>query len=311
MELDYTFIVNLLNSGIRTALPVTLGAIGGVFAERCGIVNINIEGQMLVGAFASFITAYLTNNLWIGLLVGMAAGMLLSLILAICAITFRIDQTITGIALNMFSSGATSFGYWMIFGVMTTTPIIGKFASVSIPGLSSIPFLGEILFNHSIAVYIVYVLIIVSFIVLFRTTFGLKMRACGEHPRAAETMGVNVVKMRYSGMLICGAFTGLGGAILSLVSLGMFSDDITAGKGFVALAVVIFGRWNPLICALAALFFGTVDALQLRIQASGAEIAHQFLLMLPYVFTLLTMMLTSKNNAAPASTGIPYEKESQ
>ena len=309
IQFDYEFLVNLLNAGVRMAIPVILASVGCVFAERAGVLNISLEGQMLAGAFMAFITTYFTGNLNLGIVGGILGGCLMALILAVAGITLRANQTITGIALNMFASGATSFGFWILFGVSTTTPIIEKLPNYPIPGLSSIPVLGEMLFQHSVLVYLAYLLVAVCYVVLFKTTFGLKLRACGEHPKAAETMGVNVLATRYMGSLICGGLAGLGGAFLSLVALGMFADDVTAGRGFVALAIVIFGRWHPLLCTLAALFFGTIDAFQLRVQASGAEIPYQFLLMLPYAFTLLTMMFTSKRAAGPACVGQPYERE--
>lgn len=308
--IDYTFVINLLNAGVRMALPVILASVGCIFAERAGVLNISLEGQMLTGAFVAFIVVYFTGSLWLGILGGILGGMFLSSILAVAGVTMKANQTITGIALNMIASGATSFGFWILFGVSTTTPIIPKLPDISVPLLSRIPLLGDVLFqHHSIIVYLAYVLVAVCYVVLFKTTFGLKLRACGEYPGAAETMGVNVVKMRYQGALICGGFAGLSGTFLSLVALGMFADDVTAGRGFVALAIVIFGRWHPVYCMLAAFLFGTIDAFQLRLQASGAVIPYQFLLMLPYVFTLVTMMLTSKNVVGPACVGQPYERE--
>lgn len=308
--IDYSFVINLLNAGVRMAIPIVLAAIGCVFAERSGILNINLEGQMLTGAFVSYIVAYLTNNVWLGLLMGVISGMLLSTILAVVAITFRINQTITGIALNMLAAGATSFCFWLLFGVGNTRPIVSKMPPIEIPLLSEIPVLGPIFFdNHSILVCLTYIFIILAYILLFKTTFGLKLRACGEHPRAAETMGVNVISMRYLATLLSGGLAGLGGAALVLVSLGMFTENVTGGRGFVALILIIFGRWHPLTTALAAFFFGTLDAFQLRIQALGFNIPHQFLMMTPYVFSLLTMVFTSKKSIGPANVGNPYVKE--
>lgn len=303
------FIVSLLNAGVRMGVPIALTAMGEIYAERSGILSICLEGEMLMGAFLAFVGMYYSGSLAVGMLCGLLGGMVIAAALAISAIAFNANQTLCGIALNMFAVGATSFFNWLFFGVSTTPTFVAKLPVIGIPLLRDIPVLGPILFEHSAVVYLCFLLAGLSYVALFKTTIGLKLRACGEYPRAAETMGVNVQRMRYGTTLLSGAFSGLGGAFLSLVLLGMFSDNITASRGFIALSIVIFGRWNPLAVLLAATFFGTVDALQLRIQALGFSVPYQFMVMLPYVLTLAAMMLTSRNSRSPAYCAKPYKKE--
>lgn len=307
--LTLDFIVALLTAAVRTGVPIALTTIGAIYAERSGILSICLEGEMLMGAFCGFIGMYYSHNLVIGMLCGVLGGMFISFVLAVSAVTLNANQTLTGIALNMFATGATSFGYWLICGVQTTPTFVVKLSNIPIPLLKDIPILGPVFFQHSIVVYLCYILTVMSYIIIFRTTFGLKLRACGEYPRAAETMGVNVRGMRYTTTLISGAMSGLGGAFLTLVLLGMFTDSMTASRGFIALSIVIFGRWNPLAGFGAALFFGLMDGLQLRLQALGFSVPYQFLIMLPYVFTLVAMMFTGRNVKGPAYTGKPYIKE--
>ncbi len=307
--LSYTFLIGLGRATVRTAIPILLAALGEIVAERSGLLNIGIEGQMLLGALASFLAAYFSGSLWLGLACGALAGMLLSLVSAYLCITRQIDQIIVGITLNMFGLGFTSYWYRVIFGITTVPPSISAIPQTSIPILSKMPIIGPIFFQQDVMVYAALGLTIITYIMLFKTTLGLNLRATGEHPRAAETLGVNVLKIRYVGMLTGGAFAGLGGAYLSLVLLGRFVDNITSGRGFIALAIVIFGRWHPVFAFVTALLFGAVDALQLRLQAVGLRVPYQIMLMLPYLMTVITMAFTSKRVFGPAALGQPYGKE--
>ncbi len=305
-----TFIVTLLAAGVRMAVPILLPATGEIFAERAGIMNINLEGQMLFGAFASFLAAFWSHNLYFALLIGVVAGVAAAMLMTLCCVRWHCNHVVVGITLNMFAAGCTSFWYRVAFGVTSTPPKANVTATaVAIPGLSEIPVLGEILFNQNILFYLSVILVFVSLYVLHKTQFGLKIRASGEYPRAAETMGVNVGKMRYIAMVICGALAGLGGSFLSLVSLNGFADNITASRGFIALAIVIFGKWSPWKVLLASLLFGTTDALQLRLQAVGMDIPYQLLTMLPYVLTILVMIVTAKTAHCPAALGNDYKRE--
>jgi len=305
-----TFIIALLAAGVRMAIPILLAATGEVFAERSGILNINLEGQMLVGAFISFIVGFYSHSLIISLVAGAAAGMLMALIMALCCVRWQCNHVVIGITLNMFALGCTSFWYRVIFGVTTSPPKADVVSgNLPIPLLSKIPALGDILFNQNILFYLSVIIVFVSYYVLRKMQFGLQLRSAGEYPRAAETMGVNVAKMRYIAMAICGILAGMGGSFLSLISLNRFVDNITASRGFIALAIVIFGKWDPWRVFLASLLFGTTDALQLRLQAVGVAAPYQLLMMLPYVLTILVMIVTAKRSHSPAALGTNYERE--
>lgn len=305
------FIVTLLCAGVRMAMPILLAATGEIFAERSGMLNINLEGQMLMGAFVSFVVGYFTNSMPLALFSGILAGILMALLMAVACITWHAQHVVAGITLNMFSLGVTSFWYRVIYGVTTNPPKVEIAGSGTqpIPGLSQIPIVGEILFNQNFLFYVSVIVVALSFFIIFKTQFGLKMRACGEYPRAAETMGVNVKHMRYWAMILCGAMAGLGGTFLSLISLNRFVDNITASRGFIALAIVIFGKWDPYLVLAASLLFGTTDALQLRLQAVGLDVPYHFMLMLPYVLTILVMVFTARRSQSPAALGQNYERE--
>ncbi len=308
--LTSAFLIPLLAAGVRMAMPILLASTGEVFAERAGVLNINLEGQMLMGAFASFIVGYFTKNLFLALAAGALCGMLQALLMALACVSWHCQQVVMGITLNMFALGFTSFWYRVIFGVTTAPPRADVASGLSpIPLLSKIPWLGDIFFNQNFLFYFAVLLVALSYIFLFKTQPGLKIRAAGEYPRAAETMGVNVTRMRYFSMAVCGLFAGLGGSFLSLVSLNYFMDNITASRGFIALAIVIFGKWNPYLVLGASLLFGATDALQLRLQAAGVDAPYQLMLMLPYLLTILVMVATSKRSHAPAALGQDYERE--
>ena len=292
------------------AIPILLPATGEIFAERSGVLNINLEGQMLTGAFASFIVGYYTSNLMLALAAGALAGVLMALLMALCCIRWHGNHVVVGITLNMFALGCTSFWYRVAFGVTTSPPKADvSSGTLAIPGLSRIPVLGEIFFDQNFLFYVSILIVAVAFFVLKRTQFGLQIRASGEYPQAAETMGVHVNRMRYISMVICGALAGMGGSFLSLISLNRFVDNITASRGFIALAIVIFGKWDPWRVFLASLLFGTTDALQLRLQAVGVDVPYQLLTMLPYLLTILVMIVTAKRSHSPAALGENYERE--
>lgn len=292
------------------AIPILLPATGEIFAERSGVLNINLEGQMLTGAFASFIVGYYTHSLMLALAAGALAGVLMALLMAVCCIRWHGNHVVVGITLNMFALGCTSFWYRVVFGVTTSPPKADvSSGTLPIPGLSKIPVLGEILFDQNFLFYVSILIVALAFFVLRRTQFGLQIRASGEYPQAAETMGVHVNRMRYISMVICGALAGMGGSFLSLISLNRFVDNITASRGFIALAIVIFGKWDPWRVFLASLLFGTTDALQLRLQAVGVDVPYQLLTMLPYLLTILVMIVTAKRSHSPAALGENYERE--
>lgn len=293
----------VLTSTLRYAVPLVLGALCGIFCERAGIVNIGIEGQMLLAAFMSYMTNVWTGNLFLALLVGMLTSALAGLFLAFLSIRFKLNQTIGGTVINILAAGIT--GYFYQVGMTTK----GKLASIPLGPLADIPIIGPVLFNNPPITYIAIVLVIVSQIVLFHTRWGLRTRAVGEHPRAADTVGVDVFKLRYWNVIIGGLMAGLAGAFLTLEGVGLFERGMTNGRGFIALAVMIFGKWNPLLSALAALLFGFANAMQTQLQFMGIQIAHQFVGMIPYLMTIIVVSGFVGRSRAPAAEGIPYEKE--
>lgn len=302
-------IVNFLSADLRTAMPLLLAATGLIFTERAGIVNIGVEGMMLVGSLAGVAGSFFLGNAWLGVLVAMVAGGLLGLFFAYLVVTARADQVVIGTAFNILGLGLTTSFARVIFGVNTAPPQIDSFKPVAIPVLAKIPILGPVLFNHSELVYLGLILVPVVHFILFRTTLGLKIRAVGEHPRAADTVGINVFKVRYGACIVGGMLAGLAGSYLSLSLLNFFTENMTAGRGFIALAAVIFGKWTPAGTLGAALLFGAGDALQYRLQAANSGIPYQLLLMIPYILTIAALAGFVGRAVAPAASGQPYEKE--
>jgi len=309
--LNEAFWVALLAAGLRLATPILLGALGEIFAERAGILNIGLEGMMLVGALAAYLGAVGVGDAWFGALCGVLAGMALGLLFAFLTVTLNANQIVCGIVVNLLALGLTGFIHRVIFGVTARLPSSPSLGTWDIPFLSSIPFLGPVVFKQHAFVYLSLFLIAVSWFVLFRTTWGLNIRAVGEHPQAADTLGVNVFRVRYAAILTCGALAGLGGAFLSLAQLNVFVEGMTEGRGFIALAVVIFARWHPLGALGAAFLFGITEALQFRLQAQGSDIPFQFLAMLPYVVTVVVLVSAFARSAQPAALNKPYTKEAR
>lgn len=293
----------VLASMIRQSTPLILGALCGILCERAGIVNIGIEGQMLLSAFLAYMTNVWTGNLWLAVFVGLLTGAVLGLLLAFTSIQLKLNQIIGGTIINILAIGLTGFFYQV---GMTTK---GKISPIALPGLSEIPLLGPVLFNNPPITYIAILLVIVLQVVLFNTPWGLRTRAVGEHPRAADTVGINVFKMRYANVIIGGAIAGLAGAFLTLEAVGSFERNMTNGRGFVALAVMIFGKWNPIGAWGAALLFGLANAIQTQLQFMGTNIPHQFIGMIPYVLTIIVVSGFVGRSRPPAAEGEPYEKE--
>jgi simple sugar transport system permease protein len=264
---------------------------------------------MLIGALFGFLGAFYLKNLWLGVLIGMGAAALFSLIAGILSITLKVDQVITGITLNILALGLTGFVYRFILGKSMIPPSVQQLAVLKVPLLSEIPVFGQILFQQNIIVYLTFfVFVPVSTFILFKTTFGLNLRAVGEYPLAADTVGINVSGIRYVCVIIGGLSAGLGGAFMTLAQLNMFTENMTAGRGFIALAAVIFGKWHPVGAMIATLLFGTADALQLRLQGLGVQVPYQFLLMLPYLLTIIALVGVVKRTNAPSALAVPYEK---
>lgn len=292
----------VLASTLRQSTPLILGALCGLIGERSGVVNIGIEGQMLLGAFAAFLANVYIGNLWVATAIGMLTGAVMGLLLAWMAVTLKMDQIIGGTVINILAIGLT--GYFYIPGLTTQ----GKFQPISLGPLADIPLIGPVLFRNGPITYMAIILVFVVHYVLFYTRWGLRTRAVGEHPSAADTVGVNVYKVRYINVIMGGALAGLAGAFLTLEGVGTFERLMTNGRGFLALAIMIFGKWTPLGSWGAALLFGFTYAMQTQLQFWGLNLPPQFIGSLPYILTILVLAGFVGRSRAPAASGVPYEK---
>ncbi len=295
----------LIASAIRLTVPILLEALGGVFSERSGVVNIALEGTMIIGTFFGALGAYHYGPL-AGTLCAILAGAAFALIHAVVTVTFRVDQIISGVALNLLAVGLARFLNLLIFGVATQSPGVSGFPQLSIPGLAGIPALASLTTGISPLIPLTLLLVLGGQWLLLRTTFGLRLRAVGENPRAAESLGIDVYRMRYAGVLISGALAGLAGGYLALEQAHFYLEGMTQGLGFIALAAVIFGNWWPTGALGAALLFGFFDALSLRVVASA--IPYQFVQSLPYVVTILVLAGFVGRSTPPAADGVPYTR---
>jgi general nucleoside transport system permease protein len=300
-------IAALLASTVRNGTPLAFAALGGLFSERSGVINIGLEGMMLMSAFAGAAGAHFTGSTVLGLLIALAVGLLLGLLHAVATITFEADQIISGTAINLLALGGTGFLMVTFFESGGTSPRIDRFSSIAIPGLSDIPVIGQALFNQSILVYLLYALVPVAWYLLYRTPFGLRLRAVGEVPEAVDVAGVGVARMRYLGVGLSGTLAGLGGAFLSMSLLSSFTEGMTNGRGFIALAALIFGRWNPIGAFGAAFLFGAAQAWVF----SGPEltIPDEFIQMIPYLLVIVALVGFGGRAVPPAAIGKVYRKE--
>ncbi|PID57413.1 ABC transporter permease [candidate division KSB3 bacterium] len=304
------FLVNLLAAGIGLAAPLLIAALGELYAERSGVLNIGIEGMMLAGAWGGFVAAHFTKNLCVGLLAAIAVGLVLALLNALLTISFKVNQVVSGIAINILTAGMTMYLYRVIFGIPLLPITISPFQKIPLPLLSQIPYLGDIFFKHNLMVYLAGVLVLLAYYILYHTSFGLEIRSAGEKPDVVASAGLNVYRLRYTGMLISGAMAGLGGAFYSLAYLNVFTNNIISGRGFIAFSAVIFGGWHPVRIMMATLIFGIADALSTRILTTGITIIpYELLLASPYVVTICATLMLSRKSVAPASLSIPYEKK--
>jgi simple sugar transport system permease protein len=302
-------LTGLLQGSLLLSVPLIFGALSGVLCERAGVINIAIEGQLLAGAFLSAVVGSLTNSLLAGLVAAVVAGLLVGWVLAVFAVTYFVDQVIVGVVVNTLVLGLTSFFYSSVLDkeaeVWNSPPVL---TPIAIPILSDIPIIGPIFFDQSLIVYLMYIIAAAIQIALFRTKWGLRVRAVGEHPQAADTVGIDVNRLRFRNVLLGGMVSGLGGAFFTLGSVGAFSKNMTAGKGFIALAAMIFGRWSPLGAIGAALLFGFADQLQSVLSIIGTPIPSQLMLMAPYLATLFAVAGLAGRSRAPAADGKPYIK---
>jgi len=304
------FVVTWLSASLRLAGPVLLAALGETFAEQSGVLNVGIEGTMLLGALTSFLVSYYTGMIWVSLLAAILIGVTANLLLAWMYVTVRASQVVAGLVFNVLALGVASMGYRRAFGNSAVPESIAMFHPLRIPLISNIPLIGPVLFGQTILFYLTLMLAFFAHFVLFRTNFGLALRASGEDPATADSAGISVSRMRYAGTLISGAAAGMAGAYLVLAQVGLFRETIVSGQGFIALGIVIFGRWNPLKATVAAVVFGACDALQLSLQIFGTHVPPQFLLALPYIVTILAISgLFGGKAVQPAALLTPYAKD--
>ncbi|HEX9822881.1 MAG TPA: ABC transporter permease [Actinomycetota bacterium] len=299
----------MLNSTLLRAVPLTFGAMSGVLCERSGVINIAIEGMFLMAAFTGAIVASASGSLIVGLIGGIAVGGLMGWLLAVLSIRYVVDQIVGGTVINIFAAGLTAFLSARVLQEYQNLNSPGRFQVVEIPGLSEIPVIGPVLFRNNLFVYLMFVLVILLHVALFKTKWGLRVRAVGEHPLAADTVGIKVLFQRYRSVILGGMMAGIGGAFFTLGSVGRFDEGMTAGRGFIALAAMIFGRWSPIGAFGAALIFGFADSLQTRLAILDVGIPSEFLLMAPYLATILVVAGVVGRARPPAADGKPYLKK--
>jgi len=303
-------LVGMLSSSLVRATPIALAALCGVISERCAVINIGIEGIMLMSAQSAVVVATLTRNLYMGLLAAILTGAILAGIHAVLAIQFKVDQIISGVAINILGAGATSFiSARFLEKNVDLLNNSGTFPIIPIPLLSKIPLLGPIFFENVLIVYLMFILIVAIHVLLFYTPWGLRTRAVGEHPRAADTLGINVYLVRYVNVILGGMIAGIGGAYFTIGSVGRFDEIMTAGKGFIGLAAMVFGNWNPFGSFVSSLIFGFADSLQIKLQILRVPIPSEFLLMAPYLVTMIVLAGVVGRAIPPAADGQPYEKQ--
>jgi general nucleoside transport system permease protein len=311
-----TFLLDiLLDAGfaaaiLRIATPIALATLGEMLSERSGVLNLGIEGIMLLGAMTGFTVAYLTGNPWAGIAAAAAAGAAAGLLHAVVTVVLGLSQHVCGIGVTLFTSGLAYFLYRLIFGQPSVPPSIPGFRPLAIPGLVDIPGLGPLLFNQFALTYLAIAAVPVTALLLYRTPWGLGLRMAGENPRAADSAGINVIARRIQAVVLGAALMGIAGAFLSMAQYNAFTFGVISGRGWVAIALVVFGRWDPWRCAGAALLFAAIDALQLRLQAAGlGHIPYQLFLIMPFVLTIAAMAAVSRNAVAPAALLQPFRKE--
>ena len=298
-------ITNFLTADIRTATPLLLAALGLVFSERAGIVNIGTEGIMLIGALLGCVGASFSGSSLVGALTAIFGGLVMSLIFAFFTITLRSNQIVVGTAFNIFAGGFTiTLNRLLLNGAK-----VKGYVNLPVPGLSRIPVAGDVLFNWSLPVYFAFICVPLCWFVLQRTNIGLKVRAVGEYPKACDTVGINVFRIRYGAVLFSGMMAGLAGSFVSMGQLSSFTEGMVSGKGFMALAVCVFGNYSPKTVLLAALLFGAADALKNRLLTTSLGGYYQFLNMLPYLITIVALCMFAKRSNKPACSGVAYRKE--
>ncbi|MBP7828703.1 MAG: ABC transporter permease [Kiritimatiellae bacterium] len=307
--LSLAFLAGVLAAALRMAAPILFATLGEIIGERAGVLNLGIEGTMLMGAMTGFTVALKTGSLWLGVAAAAGVGMLFGFIMAVLVVYLGLSQHVSGLGLTLFATGLAMFIYRLVFGSPTLPPTVEPFRQVAIPLLSRIPVIGPALFNQYALVYLSWLLVPAVSILLYRTRAGLRIRTVGENPLAADTVGIHVHRTRTVSLVIGGGLMGVGGAFLTLAHQNMFLMDVIGGRGWIAIAMVIFGNWSPVKGALGALLFGLLDGLQLRLQTVGLHVPFHVFLILPYVMTVLAMISVSRKAAAPAGLLKPYRRE--
>ena len=304
-------IISILATAVRMGTILLLAALGELIVERSGVLNLSVEGMMLSGAFGGFIGAYYTNSLWLGVLSAILAGLLVSALFGLLAIILQIAQTVSGLTVNIFAAGLTFYLYRALFPNVgaTNIPALKPFSVFQIPFLSDIPIIGKILFSQYALSYLAFFLMLLVAFYLYRTKSGLILRTLGENPRAVDMKGINVMRYRVLAVLFGGMMAGLAGSFITLASVGIFVADITSGRGWLAIAIVIFGDWKPVKILWASLFFGFIDALQMQLQALGVQLPFQLFLAMPYILTTVAVFLARKRSGAPLALGVHYVRE--
>ncbi len=308
--LDQVLSIGFLTAMIRIATPLMFATMGELVTERAGVLNLGIEGIMLFGSMVGFTVAYYTGDLWLGVGAAAATGVAFGALMGLLTVTLGLSQHVSGLGVTLLCSGLTFFFYRLIFGQPSQPPNVVAFKTVAIPGLADIPVVGPVLFDHVALVYVAYLLVPLAAFLMYRTPWGLNLRTVGENPHAAISAGVGVSWMRYQALMISGMLMGIGGVYLSTAQFNAFTFGVISGRGWVCIALVVLGQWDPKRAGLAVLLFAAVDALQLRLQSSGAiDVPYQLFLMLPFVVTIVAMAAFSRRARAPAALLVPFRKE--
>jgi general nucleoside transport system permease protein len=306
---NIAFLSGLMGATMRMATPIIYATLGEILTERAGVLNLGIEGTMLMGAMTGFLVTFSSGSLWLGVLAAAGVGMLLGFLMAFLAVHLGLSQHVSGLGITLFATGLAMFVYRLHFGSPTVPPIIHPFNQISLPLLSRIPLIGPGLFPQYSLTYFAWLLIPALSFLLYKTHLGLKIRTVGENPVVADTVGVNVSLTRTLCLVIGGGLMGVGGAFLTLAHQNMFLIDVIGGRGWVAIAMVIFGNWDPLKGALGALIFGFLDGLQLRLQGMGIAVSFHLFLMIPYLLTIVALISVSRKASIPAALLKPYRRE--
>ena len=303
---NLAFLISLLSATVRQAVPILYAALGQIFTQKAGILNLGVEGTLVLSSMVAFTVAFFSGSLFLAFLAAILIGVLWSLLMAWLSNTMNANQVIAGLGMNILGTGIASYVYRVIFGVRSLPPQINPFPPVHIPLLSEIPVIGPALFRHNVLVYLCFLMIPVAWFLMERTTYGLRVKMVGEHPRAADARGIRVHFVRYTAVLIGGGFAGAAGAYMSTAYMSLFTDNLIRGQGFMAVAVVIFAKFKPEGALAGSLVFGFANALQMRLQAMGVAIPNQIMLMLPYIVTIFALISTSRKAQMPSAYTKPY-----